>query len=319
MMVPVIENTPDVAGLTRSSGKVRESYVGGNGVRAIVVTDRISVFDWVIGCVPHKGRVLNAIAAHWFGHLSELGIPHHLISVPHPNVSYTIDAKPLPLEFVVRGYLTGSTTTSSWFAYQNHDRRISGVEMPTGMRRGERFPENILTPSTKGAGGHDENISRDEVISRGIVSADRFDEASELAMKMFAYGQQRASELGLILADTKYEFGVDRDGRLLVIDEVHTPDSSRYWIAGSYEDSLSAGRDPASLDKEFVRRMIVEAGYDVTSPRNPGDFFTAEMQQEASRKYLELHRLITGSDLDTASAAASSLEDAIRGVLDVTL
>ncbi len=318
-MEPVIENVPDVEGLERSSGKVRESFVAGNGARAIVVTDRISVFDYVIGCVPHKGRVLNAIAAHWFDHLTQLGVPHHLLSVPHPNVSYTIDARPLPLEFVVRGYLTGSTTTSAWYAYQHNDRRISGVEMPAGMAKNEKFAENILTPSTKGEGGHDESISRGEVMRRDLVSETQFDEAAALAMKMFAYGQERAADLGLILVDTKYEFGIDRNGRVIVIDEVHTPDSSRYWIADTYAARLAAGEEPENLDKEFVRRMIVDAGYDVDSTQNPADFFTAHMRSEASLRYLDLFRRITGADLDVTTSPATSLVEAIRGVADISI
>ena len=273
-------------------GKVRESFILNEKTRAIVVTDRVSSFDFVLGQIPFKGRVLNQIAAWWFKKLDTINIPHHLIAVPAPNISLVRNVTPLPVEIIVRGYLTGSTKTSSWYAYQNLDRIICGLEMPAGMKKDEKFPEYLVTPTTKSAEGHDEPISREEIVKRGLVSADVWAKAEEYALKMFEFGQKEAAKHGMILVDTKYEMGLTDDGELLVIDEVHTPDSSRYWIAETYEDRMSKGLAPESLDKEFVRGMVVKNGFDVNSDENPEKYFTEEIQIEAAKKYLELYEKV---------------------------
>ncbi len=281
------------------SGKVRESFIMNDQARAIVVTDRISAFDFILGTVPFKGQVLNQIAAWWFGKLDDIGVPHHLIAVPHPNVSVVKNAKPLPIEIIVRGYLTGTTTTSAWYAYKNNNRMISGIEMPEGMVKNQIFPKPILTPTTKPEIGHDRNISRKEIIQEGLVSEEIYAQAESYALKMFAHGQALAAAQGLILVDTKYEMGLTLEGDLIVIDEVHTPDSSRYWIADTYLDLFEAGKEPVSLDKEFVRRMLVGAGYDVdNNDQNPKDFMTNEIRLQAAEKYLELYQIMTGQTLD---------------------
>jgi len=293
-------------------GKVRDSFVFGDK-RAIVVSDRISAFDFVLGTIPFKGAVLNQIAAFWFQKLDKIGVSHHLLSSPHPNISVVKNANVLPIEVVVRGYLTGSTKTSSWYAYQNLDRKICGLEMPAGMKKNEKFPEAIITPTTKPETGHDEPLSREEIIDRGLVEESVYKKAEKYALKMFAYGQKVAAERGLILVDTKYEMGLDDDGNLIVIDEVHTPDSSRYWIEKNYQERLNAGQEPESLDKEFVRKMIVDAGYDVNSAENPSHYLTDEIRLEAAKKYLNLYETITGKTFDI-SDPQQTIQQVLEGM-----
>jgi len=299
-------------GQAHYKGKVRESFLLNNEKRAIVVTDRISAFDFVLGTVPFKGQVLNQIAAWWFKKLDGI-VPHHLVEVPDPNISLVKNVQPLPVEIIVRGYLTGSTKTSSWYAYQNLDRKICGLEMPEGMRKNQAFFAPIITPTTKPEVGHDESITKQEIIERGLVEKSIYEQAEEYALKMFALGQKLAVERGLILVDTKYEMGIDQEGNLIVIDEVHTPDSSRYWIADEEQDyEITRLRDhegqgqeiepiigedgePVGLDKEFVRRAIVDSGYDVNNEsQNPSDFLTDEIRVSASEKYIELYERMTG-------------------------
>jgi phosphoribosylaminoimidazole-succinocarboxamide synthase len=293
------------------SGKVREVFALPGERLAVVVTDRISVFDYVIGTIPFKGQVLNRLANWWLRKLDEIGIPHHFLSEPHPNVSIVRRATALPVEIVVRGYLTGATKTSSWYAYQHLDRVISGITMPAGMKKNEPFAKPIITPSTKPTEGHDENISREEILRRGLMTPEVLETAEDYALRLFAHGQKLAAERGLILADTKYEMGLTPDG-LIVIDEVHTPDSSRYWIAKTYNERVAAGQEPESLDKEFVRRMIVENGYDITSSAHPKDFLTDAIRREASQRYLNLFEVITGETI----APRPTRIDEIVAVLD---
>src|SRR6266498_1797758 len=200
-----IDEIPSSPMRHRVSGKVRDVFALSGDRLALVATDRISVFDYVIGSVPFKGQILNQLAAWWLRKLDGIGIPHHLLSVPHPNMSVVRRAAALPIEIVVRGYLTGSTKTSSWYAYQNLDRVISGITMPKGMRKNERFAAPIITPSTKPDVGHDENISRDQILARGLTTPAVLDAAEEYALRMFAHGQKLAAARGLILVDTKYE------------------------------------------------------------------------------------------------------------------
>jgi len=308
----MIEQTYDWPRANRVSGKVRESYIFENGVRAIIVTDRISVFDYPIGAIPLKGAILNRINNLWIAEIENLGIPTHFLKAPHPNVSLNLETEALPIEIVVRAYLTGSTTTSAWYAYNHHDRWISGVQMPEGMRRNERFNTPIITPSTKAISGHDRNISPAEIISSGLVSEALYAEAEALAQRMFVYGQKRSEQLGLILADTKYEMGVGPDGRLRVIDEIHTPDSSRYWLLEGCTDRIERGEEPESLDKEFVRRMIIDAGYDVDGSAPPGSLMTDSMRLSATRRYLNLFERVTGETAKLESLVGQSIENALN-------
>lgn len=235
-----LNQAPPVGNAHRFSGKVRDNFCFPNGRMAIVVTDRVSVFDFKIGTIPYKGQVLNQLAAWWFERLDSIGVPHHLLAMPHPNVSVVQKVTPLPIEMIIRAYLTGTTTTSSWYAYQHHDRTICGLKMPPGMKKNEPFPKVISTPTTKASMGHDENISRSDILDRGLVAEKTLEAAEHYALEMFALGQEVAKTRGLILVDTKYERGMTDEGKLIVIDEVHTPDSSRYWIAESYYACMEA-------------------------------------------------------------------------------
>ncbi len=276
----------------RIEGKVRDSYVGEKR-RTIVVTDRVSCFDIVVGTLPLKGQILNQAAAFWFEKTRSIA-PNHLLSVPDPSVSVVRELEILPIEFVYRGYLTGVSSTSIWTAYQQGTREYCGHLLPDGMRKHERLAAPILTPTTKAEQGeHDELTSRDEILRRGVVSEEIYDRAAALGHALFAAGQAWAAEQGMILVDTKYELGLDAAGELVVADEIHTPDSSRYWYADSYEGALSEGKDPKSFDKEYVRRWLVEErGY---RGEGPIPEIPVEVRCEASARYIEAYEAVTGS------------------------
>ena len=282
----------DFQGLGRRiEGKVRDSY-SKDGRRTIVVTDRVSAFDVVLGTLPLKGQVLNQVAAFWFEKTRSVA-RNHLISVPDPCVSIVEECRVLPIEFVFRAYLTGSTSTSIWVRYDAGDRLYCGHALPEGLRKHERLPAPLLTPTTKAEHGqHDQLISKDEIVRRGLLSAELYERAEALAAALFRAGSEWAASRGLILVDTKYELGLDAAGELVVVDEIHTPDSSRYWYRDSYEQALSQGRDPQALDKEYVRRWLVEHGYrgEGTPPTLPDD-----VRCEASRRYIEAYERVTGS------------------------
>ncbi len=273
----------------RETGKVRDSYVG-DGRRTIVVSDRVSCFDVVVGTLPFKGQVLNQVAAFWFEHTRDIA-RNHLLEVPDPCVSVVEECRPLPVEFVYRGYLTGSTDTSIWTAYERGERSYCGHTLPEGLRRHERLPEPLLTPTTKApAGQHDELTSRDEILASGTLTEEVYDTAARLCGALFAEGQRWAATRGLILVDTKYELGLDADDQLVVIDEIHTPDSSRYWYADKYERAMAAGENPEALDKEYVRRWLSDHGYrgEGAIPEIPN-----EVRCEAARRYIEAYEQIT--------------------------
>ena len=282
----------DFAGLgRREEGKVRDSYID-EKKRTIVVTDRVSCFDVVVGTIPLKGQVLNQLAAFWFEKTRALA-PNHLIAVPDPNVSVVRELSVLPVEFVMRGHLTGVTSTSIWTAYERGDASYCGHRLPKGLRKHERLPEPLLTPTTKASkGGHDEPVSRADVLERGLVSEALYDRAAKLARELFREGQAFAESRGLILADTKYELGMDEAGTLVVADEIHTPDSSRYWYADSFEQVMREGGEPRALDKEYVRRWLVaERGYrgEGAPPPLPDD-----VRCEAAARYIEAYERVTG-------------------------
>ncbi len=283
----------DFAGLgDRIEGKVRDSYVK-DGQRTIVVTDRVSCFDVVVGTIPLKGQVLNQVAAFWFDKTRDL-MPNHILSVPDPAVSVVKEVSLLPIEFVMRGYLTGVSNTSIWTSYDRGEREYCGHKLPEGMTKHQPLAEPLLTPTTKAEKGfHDELISRAEIIERGILPEELYDRAAAKAHALFAAGTEWAASRGLILVDTKYEMGLDQDGQLLLVDEVHTPDSSRYWYSDTYEQAVSQGRDPQALDKEYVRRWLAERGYrgDGPAPELPAD-----VRCEAARRYIEAFERVTGTD-----------------------
>ena len=249
--------------LVRYDGKVRDCYIdAARGERVIVVTDRLSAFDRVIGLIPWKGQVLNQLAQHWFRATAHLA-PNHVIESPDPNVCIGREVRPLAVELVMRAYLTGVTSTSIWKAYENGARTFAGHALPDGLRKNQPLPRALLTPSTKAAkGGHDVTVSKDELLAMGQVTADEFERAAAIAERLFAFGQARAAERGLILADTKYELGVTAEGEVIVIDEIHTPDSSRYWIAEGSAERHARGEPQRMLDKENLREWLMnERGF----------------------------------------------------------
>lgn len=276
----------------RRQGKVRLSWALPEGRRLFVTTDRLSAFDRVLAGVPWKGQVLNQLAAWWFATTADL-VANHLVSVPDENATVAIAATPLPVEVVVRGHITGVTDTSLWTRYANGARVIDGHRLPDGLRKNEPLPTPIITPTTKAArGGHDEPLSPDEVVERGLVDAALWEQVCSVALAVFERGRQVAEAAGLILADTKYEFGLASDGELLLIDEVHTPDSSRFWEADSYAARLAAGDEPESLDKEPVRQAFSALGYRGEGDPPPVD---DEVWRETSQRYVRAYERLTGS------------------------
>jgi phosphoribosylaminoimidazole-succinocarboxamide synthase len=272
-------------------GKVRDCYTTGDGRRILVVTDRISAFDRSLGVLPLKGQLLNFVAKWWFDRTRHLA-DNHVLEVPDPNVMVAIECQPLPVEMVMRAYLTGTTSTSVWVHYEAGARTFCGAELPNGMHKHQRLPEILLTPSTKAAhGDHDVSASRQEILTQTGMPAADFDEAARLARLLFDAGQKICAERGLILVDTKYEFGKTPDGRIVVIDEIHTPDSSRFWIADTYEERLESGQDPDSLDKEYLRRFLAAEGFrgDGPLPAIPDD-----VRVESSLRYISAVERITG-------------------------
>ncbi|MBN1655984.1 MAG: phosphoribosylaminoimidazolesuccinocarboxamide synthase [Deltaproteobacteria bacterium] len=276
----------------RYEGKVRDNYSTTDGRRIIVTTDRISAFDRVLGTLPFKGQVLNQAACWWFEQTRSVA-PNHLLENPDPNVMVCVDCEPLPVEAVVRGYLTGVSSTSILTAYEKGAREFCGHTLPDGMRRHQKLPKAILTPSTKAQkGDHDQSVSREQILATGRLTAAEFDQVAEYAMALFALGQKLCAARGLILVDTKYEFGKTPDGRIVLIDEIHTPDSSRFWFSNTYEERMAAGKDPESFDKEYLRRWLVEQGFrgDGPIPHIPD-----EIRVESARRYIEACDTIRGA------------------------
>lgn len=271
-------------------GKVRDCY-SKNGQRILIVTDRISAFDRVLGTLPLKGQVLNQATAFWMEATREI-VPNHLISVPDPNVMIAVECEPFPVEFVMRAYLTGVTSTSILQHYARGAREFCGHKLPEGLQKNGPLPGPILTPSTKAEkGGHDVSVSRQEILDRGLLTAEEFDDAAAKAQALFAFGQEHCAKQGLILVDTKYEFGRHPDGRIVLIDEIHTPDSSRFWFEASYEVQMSRGADPQSFDKEFVRRYLASEGF---LGEGPIPEIPETIRVEAAALYIEALETITG-------------------------
>jgi phosphoribosylaminoimidazole-succinocarboxamide synthase len=297
-----LESTPwtTIGGkkLERYDGKVRDCFIDrDNNERIIVVTDRLSAFDAVVGTIPSKGQVLNQLATFWFEKTQHIA-PNHMLRVPDPNVMIARECVPLPVELVMRSYLTGVTSTSIWKAYEKGARTFCGHAIPEGMKKNQRLPVPILTPSTKAQkGDHDVSVSRDELLAMGRIDPAVFDRAAQIAAALFAEGQRHAAAHGLILADTKYEMGIAQDGpnkgEITVIDEIHTPDSSRYWYADDYEQRLERGDEPRSLDKEFVRRWL--AGEAHWSGDGPPPVMPDEIRIEAARRYIASFEQVTGT------------------------
>lgn len=279
----------------RRDGKVRSSWRCGDRRRLIVTTDRLSAFDRILAGVPFKGQVLNQLSAWWFERTADL-IANHLIDVPDPNAVVAREARPLPVEVVVRGHITGVTDTSLWGMYGGGARRMYGYDFPDGLTKNVPLPAHIVTPTTKAQdGGHDVPLSCDEVVERGILDPELWERVMAAALAVFARGVEIGAAAGLILADTKYEFGLTADDELILIDEVHTPDSSRWWMADSYDDRLARGEEPESLDKEVVRRAYADIGYkgDGPVPAVPDEVWSA-----TTARYILAYERLTGRSFE---------------------
>ena len=274
----------------RRDGKVRASWACGAEQRLIVTTDRLSAFDRVLAGVPYKGQVLNELSAWWFESTADV-VANHMISVPDPNALLARAAAPLPVEVVVRGHITGVTDTSLWGMYSAGAREMYGYRFPDGLAKNTPLPDHIVTPTTKAEhGGHDVPLSCAEVVERGLLGAELWARVMDAALAIFARGVELGMQAGLILADTKYEFGLKHDDELILIDEVHTPDSSRWWVADSYDDRLAAALEPESLDKEVVRRAFADLGY---KGDGPIPALPAEVWTETSARYIDAYERLT--------------------------
>jgi phosphoribosylaminoimidazole-succinocarboxamide synthase len=275
----------------KTSGKVRDWYDLSDGKRLIVTTDRLSAFDKILAAVPYKGQILNQLSAWWFEQTQDI-IPNHIVSLPDPNAAVVQVAEPFLVEVIVRGYITGVTSTALWYRYSLGEREIYGYHFSEGLRKNARLPEPIITPTTKGGiTGHDERLTCAEVVEKGLLDAKTWEQVQSAALAIFKRGQEIAEKAGMILVDTKYEFGRTKNGDVVLIDEVHTPDSSRFWRADSYEERFSSGEDPENFDKEFVRIAYAEKGY-----RGDGDapFMPDDLWASASERYITIYELLTG-------------------------
>jgi phosphoribosylaminoimidazole-succinocarboxamide synthase len=271
-------------------GKVRDTFDLGDGRLLLITTDRQSGFDRMLGTIPYKGQVLNRTSLIWFEATKGM-VGNHVIASPHANALVARKCRVLPIEFVVRGYMTGSTDTSIWTQYAKGVRNFCGNELPEGMKKNERLKENLVTPTTKEA-KHDRPITAEEIVREGWMTAEEWEFCVDKAKEVFNFGQKVAAERGLILVDTKYEFGVAETGEILLVDEMHTPDSSRYWIAESYEQRVAAGKEPDMIDKEFFRlwfRERCDPYADAELPTPPNDLIA-----ELAARYIQLFEKITG-------------------------
>jgi phosphoribosylaminoimidazole-succinocarboxamide synthase len=295
----------------RLEGKVRDIYLRGREV-VLVATDRHSSFDRIIAYVPGKGEVLNRLSAYWFEQTKDI-IPNHVMAVPDPNVTIGKRCTPLPIEAVMRGYLSGVTGTSLWTRYAKGELDFGAFRLPDGMRKNEKLREPAFTPSTKEK-EHDRNVTPQEIVETGLMARELLERVEDAARRLFLRGQELARERGLILVDTKYEFGLDDQGTLTLIDEVHTPDSSRYWQADSYEARIARGEEPEYFDKEFLRLWFMDhcdPYADATLPEAPAD-----LVEELSRRYAAIFHQLTGESL---SATQDNIEERIRRNLSAHL
>ena len=272
-------------------GKVRDNYDLPDDRRILVTSDRISAFDVALAAIPFKGRVLTQTARFWFERTADL-CPNHVLAYPDPNVVVGRRLAILPVEIVVRGYLAGTTSTSILTRYKAGERAMYGHDFPEGMRANQRLAHAIITPTTKAFdGGHDEPLTEAEILGQGLLTPEQWRTVSRAALALFARGQEIAATRGLILADTKYEFGTDAEGRIVLADEIHTPDSSRYWFAESYAARFAAGAAPESFDKDFVRNWVVAR---CDPYRDPIPEIPAEIVLETACVYIRAYETITG-------------------------
>jgi|SRR3989344_7479814 len=272
-------------------GKTRDFYIV-KDKRIIISTDRISAFDINLGYIPYKGQVLNQLSAFWFDKTKDI-IPNHLISVLHPNVMVVKNAKLIPIEMVVRGYITGVTGTSIWGSYEKGERKIYGIKFKNGLRKNQKLPKPIITPTTKSKKGHDRRLTKNEILQNRIANKKIYEQMEKISLKLFQRGTEICEKMGIILVDTKYEFGIYKN-KLILIDEIHTPDSSRFWIKSTYKEKFSSGEEPENFDKEFLRIWFKKRGYsgDGVPPKMPQSFIA-----KVSKRYISVFEKITKKEL----------------------
>ncbi len=286
-------------------GKVRDNYDLPDGRRVIIASDRLSAFDLVLCAVPFKGQVLTQTARYWFEATADL-CPNHVLEYPDPNVVIGRRLDILPVEVVVRGYLAGTTSTSVLTMYRKGQREMYGVRLPDGLRDNQVLPRPILTPTSKAFdGGHDEPLTPDDILARGLLTPAQWEQLSAHAFALFARGQAMAAERGLILVDTKYEFGVDGDGRIILADEIHTPDSSRYWRAASYQARFEAGERPESFDKDFVRNWVAAR---CDPYKDPIPAIPQALIVDTAAVYIEAFETITGRSFELPAGDGTVLD-----------
>jgi phosphoribosylaminoimidazole-succinocarboxamide synthase len=272
----------------KSQGKVRDFYIK-DGKRILITTDRQSAFDVILGDIPFKGAVLNQLTQFWLGQTQHI-VPNHMIFVPDPNVMIAKNCQTIPIEMIVRGYISGVTKTSIWASYAAGERTIYGIKFPEGLKKNQQLPEPIITPTSHAeVGGHDERLTREEILQSDLVDPEVYRQMEEAAIALFKFGSQLAQKQGLILVDTKYEFGL-YEGQLTLIDEIHTPDSSRFWNAKTYQEHFEKGLEPENFDKEFLRLWYAERGYtgDGEPPQMPQDLILALAQ-----RYVQVYETLT--------------------------
>jgi len=275
----------------KDNGKVRDFYIL-KDKRVIITTDRQSAFDVNLGFIPYKGAVLNSLSAFWFDKTKKI-VPNHAISIPDPNVTIAKNCKPIPVEMIVRGYMSGVTKTSIWYSYEREERLIYGIKFPNGMKKNQKLKKPIITPTTHPLAGskvHDERLTKKEIIQRKIVNKRLYNQMEKVSLKLFDFGSKWCKKHGLILVDTKYEFGLFNN-KLTLIDEIHTPDSSRFWIAKTYKEKFKKGLEPENFDKEFLRLWYAKRGY-----RGEGKppKMTKKLISDLSARYIKVYEKITG-------------------------
>lgn len=290
--LPHVLKTIDLPNLGKKyQGKVRDFYIK-DDTRITITTDRQSAFDVVLGHIPFKGAVLNQLAAFWFQKTKKI-VPNHMISLPDSNVLVSKQCKSIPVEMIVRGYLSGSTKTSVWYSYQQGERKIYGLKFPNGLKKNQKLPTPIITPTTHPEAGskfHDERLTRDQIIKQKIVDKKLYKQMEKVALELFDLGSKWCKKHGIILVDTKYEFGL-HNGKLTLIDEIHTPDSSRFWIADTYQKRFDKGLEPENFDKEFFRLWYSEKGYrgDGKPPK-----MSEELIVQTAQRYIGVYEKLTG-------------------------
>ncbi|HSW71077.1 MAG TPA: phosphoribosylaminoimidazolesuccinocarboxamide synthase [Gammaproteobacteria bacterium] len=294
-------------------GKVRDTYDLGDKL-ILITTDRLSAFDRNLVSVPYKGQVLNLTSAWWFEQTKHI-VANHVLAIPDPNVTLAKKCKVFPIEFVVRGYITGTTSTSLWTQYNKGVRHYCGLQLQEGLRKNQKLDQAVITPTTKDT--HDRPISPHEIIKDGFMSATDWEQASAIALHLYNFGTELAAKHGLILVDTKYELGKDEEGNIILVDEIHTPDSSRYWLAHSYAERFAQQQEPENIDKEFLRLWFAkncDPYKDTVLPQAPEELIVT-----LSARYIQLYEMITGQDFQFPELLNFSLQNRIADNIEACL